>query len=165
METKELPLLGTFMGIGETLFRNSAPDASGRFFATSWFTLILPLVPLGRYYVSQGATETSYTPMVGSQVTTHYRFYGRSRLRPVEVIRTFLYCWGLAAGLLGPLVIFSMDPSSPDVFPPFRDMTDMFVVGAMVVVVLLAGRLIWSPVREAHFVPSPAATRQRRRRR
>jgi hypothetical protein len=94
------------------------------------------------------------------QVSTEYRFYGRSRLRPVEIIRTFLYCWGLAAGLFGPLVIFSIDPSSPNAFPPFRDLTDMFVAGGMLVVVLLAGRVIWTPVREAHFVPSRDASRR-----
>jgi hypothetical protein len=163
METKDLPLLGTFMGIGETLYRNTFPDATGRYFATSWFTLFLPLVPLGRYYVSRGETQTEYTPMVGSKVSTEYRFYGRSRLRPVEIVRTLLYCWGLAAGLFGPLVIFFVDPSSPSVFPPFRDMTEMFVAGAMAVVLLLAGRLIWTPIREARFVSSRDASRRPRR--
>jgi hypothetical protein len=160
IETKDLPLLGTVMGIGEALYRNTSPDATGRYFATSWFTLLLPIVPLGRYYVSQGETQTEYTPIVGSKVSTEYRFYGRSRLRLVEIVRTFLYCWGLAAGLFGPLVILIM---GPNVFPPFRDMTEMFVAGGLLVVVLLAGRAIWTPVRAARFVPSRAASRRPRR--
>ena len=153
IETKDLPLLGTVMGVGETLYRNTFLDNAGRYFATAWITVFLPLVPRGRYYVSQGETETTYTQFA-QQDSTQYRFYGRSRLRPIEIVRTFLYCWGLAAGLFGPLVIFSLDPSSPYVLPPFRDMTEMFVAGGMLVVVLLAGRVIWTPVREAHFVSS-----------
>ncbi|WP_328563769.1 hypothetical protein [Streptomyces coelicoflavus] len=89
---EDLPELGTYNAIGTMLLRNSRADASGGFFATCWFMLILPVVPLGRYYVRQtGFSDES--GLVSIRTTTSYEIVGRSRVRWTEVVRTCLFWW------------------------------------------------------------------------
>ena len=61
----------------------------------------LPLYPLGRYYLFEGHSslqEGGYQ----SLVRTNYRFVGRTRLKPAEVLGPYVWGWLLcpaAAGL------------------------------------------------------------------
>jgi hypothetical protein len=141
-------LLGTGQGIGFTLLCNTGPDEHGRFFATRWFMLLLPLIPLDRHHVRllDEATNAGFTSV---STTTSYRILGRSHLRLTEILRTYLMFWViLPVMLVGPIiigVIMDDDPSG--------ELTVM--IGAGVSIVMLGVFLgafsfykqHWRPVR------------------
>ncbi len=101
---EELPAWETHNAIGTMLLHNSRADESGGFFATCWFMVILPVVPLGRYYVRQtGFSDRS--GLFSIRTTTGYEVIGRSRVRGIEVVRTYLVWWiVMPAALVGPNV-------------------------------------------------------------
>ncbi|MGW4430432.1 hypothetical protein [Streptomyces tendae] len=72
--------LGTYNAIGTMLLHNSRADESGGFFATCWFMVILPVVPLRRYYVRQ-AGYGDESGLFSVKTTTNYEIVGRSRVR------------------------------------------------------------------------------------
>jgi hypothetical protein len=82
-------------GIGRVLLGPAAPDASGSQFKTAWISIVLPIVPITRYYLMEEGSLT-----LGTKTTTRYRIVGRSRLVGAEIARTYLYCW-VVAPLIG----------------------------------------------------------------
>ncbi|GAA3020241.1 hypothetical protein GCM10010519_56820 [Streptomyces lactacystinicus] len=105
------PRLGTVNGFGRTMLGKTRVDAQGACFATRWFTvLMLPIRPLGRYYVKEG--ETVDVPGRGgaSTTTTEYVFLGEAELRASEVIRTYLFCWLVVPLVVaGPVTLFGLN--------------------------------------------------------
>ncbi|WP_434444479.1 hypothetical protein [Lentzea sp. E54] len=150
LEPGEDPLLGTGQGIGFTLLHNTRPDEHGRFFATRWFMLLFPVVPLGRYHVRL-AGETTGGGFTSVSVTTAYQLLGRSRLRPVEILRTYLMFWVVMPVMfVGPIIagIALQDPNSWD---SDENMPLAAGVSILMVVVFLAAFAFWKaklrPVR------------------
>ena len=145
----EPPELYTYGGMGWRLLHNTRPDADGRLFATRWLIVLLPIVPLGRYHVRRGRISST-----GREFTIEYRFFGRSPLRPVEVIRTYVYFWVVVPVLfLGPIFVgafryarYSEDPDA--VMVPFAGLS--LLLSAVQVAVFLLYRWRWRPVRAAH---------------
>ncbi|GAA5153100.1 hypothetical protein GCM10023214_05610 [Amycolatopsis dongchuanensis] len=157
----KMPVLGTGQGFGFMFLHNTRPDARGAFFTTRWLMIVLPIVPLGRYYVRQGpTTDSAGFSSVGT--STEYTILGRSRLRLVELLRTLALFWVVfpAAGV-GPIIlsiIWDNDESSE--WPQ--------AVGALVGIVLIVLVLVahqvyrrkWRPLREACWPPVPLAERR-----
>ncbi|GAA2251260.1 hypothetical protein GCM10010415_08560 [Streptomyces atrovirens] len=146
------PSLGTHSAMGTMLLHNSRADDSGCFFATQWLMIILPVVPLRRYYVRQGRITIE-----GSSTTTEYEIVGRSRIRAVEVIRTYLFFWvAVPAAVLGPVlasIAWDDDPSGDD-----AQLVGMFVaVGLLLLLLslLFLHRTFWRPVRSARWTTAP----------
>ncbi|RSM38379.1 hypothetical protein DMA12_33075 [Amycolatopsis balhimycina DSM 5908] len=81
-------------GIGRVLLSPTTRDESGAHFKTAWISILLPLIPIGRYYLQEVSSLST-----GVRTTTRYHIIGRSRLVGAEVVRTYLYCW-----LIAPLV-------------------------------------------------------------
>lgn len=145
-----MPILGTSQGFGVTLVQNTGPDAKGAFFATQWVMIVLPIIPLGRYYVRRGRmTDTAGMFSVGT--STEYTILGRSRLRLVEVLRTLALFWIVfpAAGV-GPIIlsiVWDNDESSE--WPQAVGALVSIAMIALVLVLLDLYRRKWRPVREA----------------
>lgn len=151
----------TYDAFGTTLLHNSRPDGGGRFFATQWFMIILPVAPMARYWVRQGAT---YQSGPGTE-TTEYEISARSRLRAIEIVRTYLYFWLIVpASFLGPITYgVYWSPSRTN------NTETMYMFGCMLVSVallllvlglLLLYRMYWRPVREARWVTPHDSNRQ-----
>lgn len=155
------PSLGTVNALGTMLLHNSRPDGSGGFFATQWLMIILPVAPLGRYYVRQGKT-TDEGGLFSTRTTTEYEILGRSRLRATEIIRTYLYFWlALPAVFLGPIlasIALDNDPSSE--MAQFWGMLVSVALTLLLLSLLFLHRTYWRAVREARWetVPPPHRT-------
>jgi hypothetical protein len=163
LPSNKVPSLGTENGIGTTLLHNSRPDAGGRFFATRWLMIVLPIAPLGRYYLRQGRSYDS-GGLFTVRSTTEYEFHGRSRLRVSEVVRTYVFWWlVLPVVFVGPIIAGISWAEQQRPYPNAPDPPNMFryELGGMLVAVLLTFLLLglllvyrmrWRPVREAHWV-------------
>lgn len=147
------PSLGTANAMGTMLLHNSRPDGSGRFFATQWLMILLPVAPLGRYYVRQGKI-TDQSGILSTHITTEYEIVGRSPLRAIEIIRTYLYFWlALPAVFVGPIlasIALDNNPSNEDA--QFWGMLVSVTLTLLLLGLLLLHRLYWRPVREARWV-------------
>jgi hypothetical protein len=99
--------LGTFNGIGCGFKGFTRTDPQGSCFATHWFMVVyLPLIPLGRYYLTQGGTTDENYGFYSHSVT-RYTIHGRSRLRATEILCTYVYQWVLApAFVIVPIVLW-----------------------------------------------------------
>ncbi|WP_433206122.1 hypothetical protein ACQP00_38990 [Dactylosporangium sp. CS-047395] len=87
-------------GIGFGLKGFTRTDADGYCFATRWFMLCnLPVIPLGRYYVREGATTN-----VPGRASTQYSVAGRGRLRLSEVGRTLAFSWLTTIAVVAPVI-------------------------------------------------------------
>jgi hypothetical protein len=155
----ERPSLGTTNAMGTMLLHNSRPDDSGRFFATRWLMIILPVAPLGRYYVRQGKI-TDEGGFSSIHTTTEYEIFGRSPLRSIEVVRTYLYFWlVIPAAFLGPIgasIAWEDDASNDD-----AELWGMFVSAALTLLLLgllFLYRTFWRPVREARWGSAPSSS-------
>ena len=157
--------LYSFNGIGFGLLGATRKDATGRCFVTRWFTLLyLPVIPLGRYYVSQGHTDHDYFG-AGSTTTTDYRFLGQSSLRFSEILRTYLFFWLYApAVVLLPVIALLSHANEfvralePGAGWPVLVLIGLFItllVGSLALVIWLLEvyRTRWAPLREAQWVP------------
>ncbi|MFE7531209.1 hypothetical protein ACFU7Y_36690 [Kitasatospora sp. NPDC057542] len=111
MPLSAAPRLGTFNGFGRTMLGKTRVDAAGACFATRWFTmLMLPIRPLGRYYVKEGETVSVSGRAGASTDTTEYVFLGEAELRASEVIRTYLFCWVVVPLVVaGPVTLFGIN--------------------------------------------------------
>lgn len=143
-------MLGVGQGNGFMLLCNTRPDDAGRFFATRWFMLLLPIVPLGRYHVRRlGQHDIGGVASVGT--VTQYQVLGRSRLRLPEILRTYLMFWiVMPAMFVGPIVlgvVLDDDPSG-ELMLMLGGGVSILMVG-----VFLAGFMVWRerlrPVRHA----------------
>ena len=161
----ELPSLGTYNAIGTTLLHNSRPDGSGYFFATCWIVIILPVVPLGRYYVRQGKI-TDESGFSSIYTTTEYEFVGRSRLRLAEVMRTYLYFWiAVPAAFLGPIIAsIAWDNNTSNGDAQFYGMLVSVALLCLLLVLLFLHRTYWRPVRRARWIEPETAEVEGRRR-
>jgi hypothetical protein len=157
------PRLHNVNGHGTELKSFTRADSSGRYFATGWATVAgMPLIPLRRYYLSQGGT-TFEGSVVRRTVKTHYQIAGESRLRASEVLRTYVFCWLLApAVILGPVIAFftqvdAIADALSGVFilviaAPFAW---IFGIGYLVTKLLDVYRARWAPVREVEWIEEP----------
>ncbi|PZT71161.1 hypothetical protein DN402_02740 [Streptomyces sp. SW4] len=143
----------SFNAVGTMLLHNSRADESGGFFATCWFMVLLPVVPLGRYYVRQ----TGYREDGGllfHRATTGYEIVGRSRIRWTEVVRTYLACWIVMPGaLVGPIVV-ALGREGDN-----AGLHGGLVSGGLVIALLtlfVVYRTYWRPVREVHWADTTA---------
>jgi hypothetical protein len=145
---EDLPELGTYNAIGTMLLHNSRADESGGFFATCWFMVILPVVPLGRYYVRQTGYRDEGGPL-SIRTTTTYEIFGRSRLRWIEVVRTYLAWW-----IVMPAAIFVPFAATVGRESENAELYGMAVSGGLVLLLLtlffIYGRY-WRPVREVRW--------------
>ncbi|MGN9760141.1 hypothetical protein [Streptomyces sp. SD31] len=153
-----LPPLGTYNAMGTTLLHNSRQDGSGCFFATCWIVFILPVVPLGRYYVRQGKI-TEEGGFFSVHTTIEYEFVGRSRLRLVEVIRTYLYFWiAVPAAFLGPIIAsIAWDNNESNDDAQFYGMLVSVALLSLLLVLLFLHRTYWRPVRRARWIETENA--------
>ncbi|RCV48072.1 hypothetical protein [Marinitenerispora sediminis] len=87
------PWLGGFNGIGILLMPVSREDAQGRHFAVRWLWLLfVPVLPLGRYYVTEGPQRLWGNSEAGG-VETRYDFHGVTRMKAAEIVRTYAWFW------------------------------------------------------------------------
>lgn len=97
--------------------------------------------------------------------TTEYEFIGRSRLRLVEVIRTYLYFWiAIPAAFLGPIgasIAWDNDTSNDDA--QFYGMLVSVALLCLLLVLLFLHRTYWRPVRRAHWIETGTAEVEGRR--
>ncbi|AZM59266.1 MULTISPECIES: hypothetical protein [unclassified Streptomyces] len=147
------PSLGTYNALGTMLLYNSRPDDTGRFFATQWLMILLPIVPLRRYYVREGKITQQ-----GDGSTIEYRIYGTSRIRAIEVIRAYVYFWILLPSALIVPILVAMahdhDPAGDDVM-----FVGMFVSVGLILLLLtllFLHRTFWRPVRPAQWIGPPS---------
>lgn len=157
---EDLPELGTYNAIGTMLLHNSRADETGGSFATCWFMVILPVIPLSRYYVRQ----TGYRDESGFfsiRTTTSYEIVGRSRVRWIEVVRTYLAWWiVMPAAFLGPIVVaVGKEDENAGLY-------GMFVSVGLVFLLLILFALYakyWRPVREVRWAEATAGGTDGRR--
>ncbi|MBA0050180.1 hypothetical protein E0L36_04485 [Streptomyces sp. AJS327] len=146
---EDLPDLGTYDAIGTMLLHNSRADESGGFFATCWFMVLLPIVPLSRYYVRQTGYRDE-SGLLTSRTTTTYEIVGRSRVRWTEVVRTYLLCWlVLPAVFVGPILfaVLRWDSETSALYGTFVSVGLFFLLFTL----FLLYRTYWRPVREVRW--------------
>jgi hypothetical protein len=92
--------LSSFNGIGFDLKGFTRKDASGRCFATRYFTIVyMPVIPLDRFYLEE--TSVQYQNLgLSSNTLTKYRITGWSRFRAGEILRTYLFNWIIGPGVV-----------------------------------------------------------------
>ncbi|MFD8597851.1 hypothetical protein ACFV1L_22880 [Kitasatospora sp. NPDC059646] len=159
------PRLGTFNGFGRTMLGRTRVDADGACFATRWFTAaMLPIVPLGRYYLKVGETVDVAGRGGASTSTTQYLFLGEARLRPSEILRTYLFFWVLVPLLTAlPVTLFALNADAFSHEHPLLFI--LLLLGIPVVgIIVLAWLLVLhekflAPLREPRWT---GAARQRR---
>lgn len=146
---EDLPELGTYNAIGTMLLHNSRADESGGFFATCWFMVILPVVPLSRYYVRQ-AGYSDESGLFSVRTTTNYEIVGRSRVRWTEAVRTYLAWWiVMPAALVGPNVVAAV--GWEDENAGFYGMiVSVGLLSLLLTLFSVYGRY-WRPVREVRW--------------
>ncbi|MFF2961685.1 hypothetical protein ACFVT1_22770 [Streptomyces sp. NPDC057963] len=150
MPLNTAPRLGTFNGFGRTMLGKTRPDAEGACFATHWFTMLLPIWPLGRYYIKEGETVVVAGGRGASASTTQYVFLGRAELRMSEVIRTYLFFWVMAPLVVaGPVTLFGIDG---DAFSRSHPITFLVLLIVIPIVCLIA--LAWMLVFHEKFLAS-----------
>ncbi|GAA2557543.1 hypothetical protein GCM10010423_69020 [Streptomyces levis] len=160
---EDLPELGTYNAIGTMLLHNSRADESRGFFATCWFMVILPVVPLGRYYVR----VTGYGNESGlffTSTSTSYQIVGRSRIRWTEVVRTYLAAWiVLPAAFVGPIIAAVVgwgDESATNA--GLYGMLVSLGLLALLLTVFFCYRQLWRAVREVRWADTPMGRRDGR---
>ncbi|WP_217166418.1 hypothetical protein [Streptomyces sp. AC512_CC834] len=158
---EDLPDLGTYNAIGTMLLPNSRADGSGGFFATCWFMVILPVVPLGRYYVRQtGYSDES--GLLSIRTTTRYEIVGRSRVRWIEVVRTCLVWWiVMPAVFVGPSVAAAVgwEDENAGLYGMFVSVGLAFLLFTLL---FFYGKY-WRPVREVRWAEAAAGGTDGRR--
>lgn len=155
-------------GFGLQLKSFTRADRSERCFATRWLVfLYLPIVPMDRFYLREGSTTDDYYAVISSKTTTRYIIYGESRLRPAEVLRTYLFWWvvGPVVALLFPALLMLngqrlSDALAPGAAWPVLAVTGLafllFVGGLALLATLTVNyRKRWAPVREVRWVEKP----------
>ncbi|MFI2374921.1 hypothetical protein ACH5AO_07610 [Streptomyces sp. NPDC018964] len=157
---EDLPQLETYNALGTMLLHNSRADESGGFLATCWFMIILPLFPLGRYYVRQtGFSDES--GLLSTRTITRYEIIGRSRVRWIETVRTYLAFWIVVPAIVVGPVIVSLDMKDEN-----AQLYAMFIsVGLMILVFTLffVYRTYWRPVRQVRWAEAATDRRDGRR--
>jgi hypothetical protein len=100
LEPDERVRLSSFNGIGFDLKGFTRKDATGRCFATRYFTFVyLPVIPLDRFYLEEGPVQ--YQDLgLSSTTLTRYRITGWSPLRGEEILRTYLFSWIIGPGVV-----------------------------------------------------------------
>ncbi|MCX4546107.1 hypothetical protein [Streptomyces sp. NBC_01565] len=95
--------MSTWNGIGTKYLGFSRKQSDGSHHATEWFVVnYLPVVPLRRYRLVVGRTNHTPGSTGGSTSTTEYHVLGRTRLRVLEVLATYLTWW-----VAGPALVLS----------------------------------------------------------
>ncbi|MFC7329669.1 hypothetical protein [Marinactinospora rubrisoli] len=88
-----LPRLGGCNGIGILLVPVSREDSDDRRFAVRWVWLLFaPVLPLGRYYVTEEPPALWGNSEAGG-AETRYTFHGVTRLKAGEIVRTYAWFW------------------------------------------------------------------------
>lgn len=149
---EDLPALETYNAIGTMLLHNSRADESGGFFATCWFMVILPVIPLGRYYVRQ----TGYRDESGffsTKTTTSYEIIGRSQVRWIEVVRTYVAWWiVMPTALVGPIFAAAgWEDQNAELYGMF---ISVGLILLLITLFLFYARY-WRPVREVRWAEAP----------
>ncbi|MFI6938639.1 hypothetical protein ACIBI4_05170 [Streptomyces sp. NPDC050418] len=146
---EELPTLESHNALGTMLLHNSRADESGAFFATCWFMVILPVFPLGRYYVRRTGYRDE-SGLFSVRTTTGYEIVGRSRIRGIEVVRTYLLWWLLLpAAIAGPNIAAAVAWEGEN-----AGLHGMLLsVGLLVVLLILwfLYGMYWRPVRQVRW--------------
>ncbi|MEV8477908.1 hypothetical protein [Streptomyces sp. NPDC051173] len=92
--------MSTWNGIGTKFLGYSRVRPDGTHHATEWFVLnFMPVIPLRRYRLKVGAT--TYTPgsISGSTSATSFELFGRTRLKLLEVLATYIAWWIIGPGI------------------------------------------------------------------
>jgi hypothetical protein len=114
--------------------------------------LYLPVIPLDRYYVTQGPTTGRQTGAY-SRSTTQYTIHGRSRLHVSEILRTYAFQWLLApAFVVGPIVLLLAYANEIN-FGLLIGGFLVWLVGSIIALVVLSAayRRRWAPLCEARM--------------
>lgn len=144
------PRLGTFNGFGRTMLGKTRLDTEGACFATHWFTMLLPIWPLGRYYIKEGETVSFAGRRGASTSTTQYLFLGKAELRMSEVIRTYLFFWVVVPLVAaGPVTLFGING---DGFSRSHPIT--FIVLLIVIPIVCLIALAWMLAFNEKFLAS-----------
>ena len=156
--------LGTFNGFGLHLTGFTRVDPSGRCFATRWLTLLyLPILPLGRYYLTTGEIVDDANYGFYSNTTTRYQIAGRARLNLGEILRTYVYSWLIGPPfVLVPIILWLN--RADDITDAFGEHTGWgvtvlivvfltWLLGSIAVLVLLLQiyRQRWAPLRTVRW--------------
>jgi hypothetical protein len=158
VQSDEWPEWWSKGGVGVMLMRNTRPDAEGRFFATSWLVLLLPIAPLARYWLREGETTSKW-----GRTTTRYQVFGESRIRPIETVRTYLCCWGLVPVVLVPLNSHDRLPwGLADAPYELGAVLPAFCLATLYAVGWTLFGLFLRPVREGRKVAAPPPPRRPR---
>jgi hypothetical protein len=108
-EAYEAKVTGTTYGFGKKIVGVTRMDERGGHFGTLWwFAFGLPVLPRFRLRFAYGETNSEVS---GRRITmrTEYLVQGKTKLKPVEVIKTLLYRWLLAPGFFAvPLFVYFM---------------------------------------------------------
>jgi hypothetical protein len=158
LESGERVRLSSFNGIGFGLKGFTRKDSSGMYFATRYFTVVyLPVLPLDRFYLTE--TGIQYQDIgVASTTVTSYRIVGRSRLRIVEILRTYLYFLLTLSIVLVPILLWLGHADELGEAIGFWWVLGGFVgwlLGSVVgiAVLTITYRDRWAPIREAEVLP------------
>lgn len=157
----EEPGWGMHSGCGTWLMHNTRPDADGRFFATAWLLILVPIAPLARYWVRQGKTESN-----AEQDTIHYEVFGGSRVRVVETLKTYLHFAVTLALGFAPVWVGVELSEGYAVDPLWLELgvvvAPVILIGLYITAWALLYRRRWRPVRGARMVPSRPSRGSRR---
>ena len=111
--------MSTTAGFGTKYLGFSKRRPDGTHTATEWAVAILPVWPLRRHQLVVGMTSGQYHRGTISYVTP-YRIVASTRLRPLEILATYLTWWVLVPGIaVGPIVLLNLSGSqAKDGFGP-----------------------------------------------
>lgn len=111
--------MSTIAGFGTKYLGFSKRQPDGTHTATEWAVAILPVCPLRRHQLVVGTTTGHYHRGAISYVTP-YRIVASTRLRPLEILATYLTWWVLVPGIaVAPIVLLSRsDSQASDGFGP-----------------------------------------------
>jgi hypothetical protein len=166
------PPFRTSNGFGTGLKGFTRADGTGRYFATCWYVAFdLPVVPLYRYYLRRRAVRLE-TSGLEFTTTTDYQIDGESRLRAVEILRTYVFCWlAMPAIVVAPILVMLSNadritsgleghvPVSP-IFVIIGAFI-LWLIGSIIVGIWLLGvyRARWAPIRPVRWIDPPTTRR------
>ena len=101
------PSISTINNVGFNLYGNFRIDLNGSCVKYLFFSLLIPLFPIGCYRVKEGKTEYLGRQGVESVSKTKYTIYGTEKWNSIEVL--IIYMIVIAALLVLLIIIFSWD--------------------------------------------------------
>ncbi|RZS43384.1 hypothetical protein EV193_102363 [Herbihabitans rhizosphaerae] len=145
--------LRSYNGIGFEFKGFTRLDPTGHCFATRWFMIVgLPIMPLERYYVSDGVLAGGAMSGLYNETITRYRIVGVSQLRPAEVLRTYAFGWLTPLAAILPLLLLLARADDLPLWVTFTAVAVWPITAILIAVSALSHyRKNWAPVREVRW--------------